>query len=90
MSSVTFLGQDITRQQVIGAINHFDSQYPNTNDYDSWLDKTYRYAVRYNDGLYPCKFILSLASGFDVSDFSGGEQTNHVFRELGLEVINKP
>ena len=91
MNSVTFLGQEITRQQVIDALNQFDSQYPNTNDYDSWLDKgMYRYAVRYGGNLYPCKFVLSLASGFDVSDFGGGEQTNRVFGRLGFEVISKP
>jgi len=59
MNFVTFLGREITRQQVIDAFNHFDSQYPDTNSYDSWINKrTYKYAIRYNSKLYPCKFIL--------------------------------
>ena len=91
MNSVTFCGQKITRQQVIRAFKQFDNQYPCANDYDSWLDKgNYKYAVRYSGRLYPCKLILSLASGFPRSDYEGGKQTNNVFRRLGFEVINKP
>lgn len=91
MNGVKFLGRRVTRQNVIDALRHFDSQYPNTNDYKSWLDdRRYRYALIYGDKLYPCKHILSLASGFDLGRFTGGEQTNKVFRRLGFEVIDKP
>ena len=91
MNGVKFRGRRVTRQNVIDALRHFDSQYPNTNDYKSWLDdRRYKYAVRYAHKLYPCKHILSLASGFDVACFVGGAQTNRVFRRLGFEVIDKP
>jgi len=91
MGSVTFLRRKVTRQDVLDALNQFDSDYSDTNDYDSWLDKgNYKYAVQHLGRLYPCKYILSLASGFDRRDFNGGEQTNSVFRRLGFEVIDKP
>ncbi|MGB3905716.1 MAG: hypothetical protein WBB22_12405 [Anaerolineae bacterium] len=95
MDVVTLLGRPITRDDVVAALRHFDSMYPDTNDYNGWLDKrTYkyalRYAVRHERRLYPCKYILSLASGFDVTEFGGGQQTNNKFRRLGFEVIDKP
>ena len=91
MNSATFLGREITKQQVISALSHFDSQYPDTNSYDSWLNKrTYKYAIQYSARLYPCKLILSLASHRPMSDFSGGQQTNNLFQKLKFKVINKP
>lgn len=91
MRSVTFLRKKVTRQHVLDALNRFDNEHPDTNDYDSWLDKgNYKYALEHRARLYPCKYILSLASGFDRRDFGGGEQTNSVFRTLGFEVIYKP
>jgi len=33
---------------------------------------------------------LSQATGIDILEFSGGEQTNSVFRKLGFRVVDKP
>lgn len=86
-----FKGVTVTAEAVLAAIQDFDAQYPDTNDYDSWLDKgTYKYAIQHGDKLYPCKHILNQATGIDTSEFNGGEQTNRVFRELGFRVIQKP
>jgi len=91
MDSVTLLGRPITRDQVLAALRHFDSAYRDTNDYDRWLDKrTYKYALPHAGRLYPCKYILSVASGFDLTEFGGGRQTNSKFEGLGFEVIDKP
>ena len=91
MGSAMLLGVPITRDDVLAALGHFDNEYPDTNDYDRWLDKrTYQYALRHAGRLYPCKHILAEASGFDVTDFGGGQQTNSKFRRLGFEVIDKP
>ena len=88
---MTFLGEPLTRRDIIEALEWFASQYPDTNDYDSWLCKgTYRYAVRHNKKLYPPKLILSTARGCARSEFRGGGRTNRVFRALGFEVIDKP
>ena len=91
MDFVTLFARPITRDQVLAAFRHFDSAYRDTNDYDRWLDnRTYKYALRQAGRLYPCKFILSVASGCDLNEFGGGQQTNNKFRRLGFEVIDKP
>jgi 5-methylcytosine-specific restriction protein A len=90
MSSTIFKGTTVTRQDILKAMGDFDAEYPDANTYDKWLDKDiYRYAVHYGDKPYPCKYILSQASGIPIREFSGGEQTNRVFRDLGFDVVNK-
>jgi hypothetical protein len=89
--STTFRGVSVTAQDILAAMRNFDSLYSDTNECDSWLEKkTYKYAVEYNGKLYPCKHILSQATRIDTSDFNGGEETNRIFRELGLHIIDKP
>ena len=89
--SVVFRGVHVTAQDILLAINDFNSQFPDTNEYDSWLDKdTYKYAVQHEGKLYPCKHILSRATGIDTAEFGGGAQTNNVFHKLGFRVIDKP
>ena len=91
IDSVTLLGRPITRDQVLAALREFDSAYRDTNEYDGWLDKrTYKYALGHAGRLYPCKYILSVASGFGLDKFGGGQQTNSKLRRLGFEVIDKP
>ena len=91
MDAITLLGTPITRDDVLAALTHFDAEYPDTNDYDRWMDKrNYRYALRCRGRLYPCKHVLAEASGFGVSDFGGGQQTNSKFKSLGFDVIEKP
>jgi hypothetical protein len=85
-----FMGKEITRQDIIDALNEFASEYPDTDMYESWLQKdSYIYAVRYDEKVYPPKHILSQAAGIPTTDFSGGERTNSVFRRLGFEVEKK-
>ncbi len=86
----TFINKTVTLQDILNAFHDFDAQYPDTNQYEGWLDKaTYKYAVRHENKLYPPKHILSQASGIPTTEFGGGEQTNRVFRDLGFEVGNK-
>ena len=85
--STSFKRVLIKREAVIRAMDDFDDLYPTTNDYENWLNKdTYKYAIRYRGRLYPPKHLLSEISGFPTTEFSGGEQTNRVFRQLGFEV----
>ena len=87
----TFIGVTVTREQVLTALRDFDAVYPDDNQYDNWREKKgYKYAIEYGDRLYPLKHILSEITGISVNDFSGGEQTNRVFRQLGFTVIDKP
>lgn len=97
MSSAMFKGRFFTCQDILDAMSRFDAKYPNTNDFTGrqgalkgWLEnRTFEYAVRHRGRLYPPKYILSKASGVPRYVFSGGSQTNRVFRELGFEVIEK-
>jgi hypothetical protein len=86
-----FKGIAVHRHEILDAIHKFDQAYPDTNQYDSWLEKnSYKFALIYRGKLYPCKHILSETTGIDTDYFSGGEPTNRVFRELGFTVIAKP
>jgi len=84
-----FFGNRINKEQIIEALKKFDKSFP-TNSYDSWLKKrTYKYAIKHNDKLYPPKYILSIASGLDTPTFSGGTITNRIFHGLGFTIVNK-
>ena len=86
-----FKGVVITRHQVLSALRDFDAVYPDDNDYDNWREKkTYIYALKHGDRLYPPKHILSVVSDISTEEFSGGDQTNRVFQQLGFTVIDKP
>jgi hypothetical protein len=86
-----FKGVTVTTEDILKALSNFDVQCLDPNEYDSWLEKkTYKYAVQHGEKLYPRKYILSQATGIDTSEFNSGNQTNSVFRKLGLRVINKP
>lgn len=90
MATVEFKGERVSRDDVLRVLRRFDEDFPDTNDYDQWLDKgNYKYALQYGGKLYPCKHVLSEASGLQIRSFSGGEQTNRVLRELGFEVVAK-
>ncbi len=82
-----FKGKVITRELIVKAMQDFDQNYPDTNQYDNWLDKRqYVYAVTHGGRRYPPKYLLSKASGFSTKDFSGGVQTNNVFQALDFQV----
>ncbi|MCC6606170.1 MAG: hypothetical protein IT327_23390 [Anaerolineae bacterium] len=88
--TIEFKGTLVTRDAVLRVLRQFEKDYPEANDYDHWLDKaTYKYAVQFNGRLFPPKYILSEVSGTSTKEFTGGEQTNRVFRALGFEVASK-
>lgn len=90
MAPVEFKGERVSRNDVLRVLRRFDEAYPDTNDYDQWLDKAnYKFALGYGGKLYPCKYVLSEASGLHTRSFSGGEQTNRVLRDLGFEIVRK-
>jgi 5-methylcytosine-specific restriction enzyme A len=87
---IEFRGIDITREGVLHSLEEFHQEFPDTNSYENWLDKgSYIYAIYYQDKLYPPKHILSVVSGIPTTEFSGGEQTNRMFRQLGFVVVRK-
>ena len=90
-SETVFKGVPITYQAVNETLKDFDDKYPDTSAYDQWLEKDgYKYALEFGGKLYPPKHILSLVTGIDVSRFSGGDQTNRVFEQIGMITLEKP
>ena len=90
MREISFRGKRITQQAILNALEAFASLYPNTNDFEGWLDNdAYHYAIDYKGKLYPPKHILSETTGISTTEFSGGEETNRVFRELGFSIVSK-
>jgi hypothetical protein len=91
VTQTIFRGAIVTRDQVLRALDDFKALYPDDNAYEHWREsENYKYALVYGDRLYPPKHILSVITGISTTQFSGGEQTNRVFRQLGFKVIDKP
>jgi len=89
--STRFKGVTVSQRDISRALREFDVLYPDSNEYKAWLEnKTHKYAILHGGKLYPCKHILSQATGISTSELNGGNQTNSVFRKLGFRVINKP
>lgn len=90
-SQTIFKGMTITYDAVRQTLKEFNDNYPNPNDYDQWLERDgYKYALEFGGRLYPPKYILSEITGFPITDFSGGDQTNRVFEQLGMVIVDKP
>jgi hypothetical protein len=85
-----FKGQTVSRQDILSAMADFDKQFADTNDYENWLVRqSYIYVIWHNGRQYPPKHILSAVSGISTAEFSGGDQTNRIFTDLGFEVTRK-
>src|SRR4030043_1398295 len=83
MNRVKFIGTYITRGMVLKALDDFDKKYPNTNNYDNWLEKcNYKYELIEKGKRYPPKHILSEVRKITTDNFGGGNQTNQVFKAL--------
>jgi hypothetical protein len=81
-SSTTVQGVTITRDDVLKAMDRFDSELRATYPLRKWK----KYAVRHNDKDYPPKDVLRLATGL-VTIPGGGPPTNRHFEQLGFTVI---
>lgn len=86
-----FCGKVMTRQMILDAIQAFDAEYPNTNDYREWLEKgNYKYALVHEGRKYPPKHILSMATGTPWQEFGGGvQQANRVLSKLEFKIVVK-
>ncbi|MBZ0307687.1 MAG: hypothetical protein K8I82_16590 [Anaerolineae bacterium] len=79
-----------TRSDILRALAEFDKKYPDTNQYENWLDNAaYQYAIRYQGKLYPPKHIFREAVGNRIDELKMSEQLRQVFKDLGFEIIDK-
>lgn len=89
--SVVFKTVRVSVEDIRKAMCEFDEQHMDSGDYEGWFSKgNYKYAVQDNERFYPVKHILSRATGIASSDFSGGDQANTIFRDLGFQIVPKP
>ena len=84
----------VTREGILSAIIEFDREFPNTNDYDRWLEEeNYKYALVFKNKLYPPKYIMSLVLGIPTSELMGGDSSygvNRYFRRKRFVITQKP
>jgi hypothetical protein len=80
---------DVSREQILNAFREFDKDHRNRADWTAWeKKKNHRYAIAYDGQRYPVKKVISLATGVDVTSFSGGtEGANRYVIDLGFEVV---
>jgi 5-methylcytosine-specific restriction enzyme B len=90
MAQTEFKGIKISSNDVLKALEAFNKQYP-SSEYKNWLyNESYKFALKHDNKFYPPKYILSQITGISLNKFSGGEQTNNVFLELGFDIVDKP
>ena len=85
----------VTREDVLRAIQEFNGEFPNAEDYDNWIhNRNYKYALLFKDKFYPCKYIMGQAIRADHPPLNGGwlgsTSVNVYFQNLGFEITAKP
>lgn len=79
---------DVERDKIEKAIKYFDDNLRDTEEWNDFTDrKNYKYAISYNDNLYPVKKIISIATGAHVSTFNGGDEFNNYLKNRGFEIV---
>lgn len=71
---------DATRDQLLMAIETFDSNLRNASEWQNW-------AIEHDGRLYPVKQIISLATFTSLDSFKGGAVANDYVRQKGFNVV---
>lgn len=79
MTQASFRGKTFDREDVERAMDRFDREV--REGFRKWRT----YAVKHGGKEYPPKQLLRMIVG-DIGKLTGGEPTNHYFRELGFQV----
>ena len=82
MKRTTFKGVEVTDEDIVHQMERFDAEF--REGFSKWG----AFAVKHDEKLYPPKQILSMATGVNVDEFSGGDYSNKRFFDLGFEVIS--
>ena len=79
-----------TTEDVLKALEKFDQDYRSNPEWVDWENKqNYKYAIRYQERLYPVKQIVSLATGEPRNAFNGGVRAaNKYLRAKGFEIVS--
>lgn len=80
-----------TVEDILKALGKFDQDYRSNPEWVDWENKqNHKYAIRYQERLYPVKQIISLATGDPVNAFSGGSEANNYLKAKGFEIVDLP
>lgn len=80
---------DVPREQIIDALERFDSELRDSHKWKGWEGKrNHKYAIKYEDRLYPEKEIIILATGASRNSFAGGPEAISYLEERGFTVVH--
>ena len=78
---------NVERGQLISAMERFDRELRSSEAWKGWENReNHKFAIDFQNRLYPVKQIISMASGSSVSEFSGGAEANGYIRTRGFGV----
>ncbi|MEW6624398.1 MAG: hypothetical protein AB1420_14955 [Bacillota bacterium] len=77
----------VSKEEILKALEDFDLSKRNTPKWIGWdKKKRQKYAILYDNKIYPPKHIVGMAAGIHSSLFNGGEQTNSYLTKRGFEI----
>ncbi|NNJ12088.1 hypothetical protein EKD04_017295 [Chloroflexales bacterium ZM16-3] len=76
-----------TKEELLAAMRRFDAEFRSLPRWVRWPTRADRFALLHDGKRYPVKFIISLATSYSVSGFSGGNEANTYVGKRGLTVI---
>ena len=78
----------VSASLIEAALGKFDRDFREDFDANGWeKNKAQKHVLIHGGRRYPPKKIVSIATGRDVDEFSGGPQTNSYLENLGFKVI---
>ncbi|MCK8825398.1 McrB family protein [Fuchsiella alkaliacetigena] len=79
---------DMSREEIVNALHKFDKEYRDTEKWRDFIEnKNHKYAIKYNDQLYPVKEIIRIAANYETPSFSGGREANSYLSKRGFEIV---
>jgi hypothetical protein len=75
------------RAEIEQALADFDRDLRHLPEWDGWhLKHNFKYAIKYQDQLYPPKQIIRMATG--ATNFLGGAQANTYLSDRGFDIVD--
>jgi 5-methylcytosine-specific restriction protein B len=78
----------VSANHITAAMLRFDNNLRSSPQWLTWeTNQAHRFAIKKDQKLYPVKQIIAMATGVDVSSFSGGDEANGYLRSRGFEIV---
>ncbi len=79
---------DVSREKLLESLVKYDTELRAKEEWRNFTQrKNHRYAISHDNKLYPIKKIISMATGQEVANFYGGEESNQYLREKGFNIV---